>query len=808
MKSSRSSLILFVLTLVGWGLVRAAPVPYERMVELTFQSKKSYVDPFNDVDVDVLFSNGKQSWRVPAFWRGDNRWTARFAPSTAGEYRYRLESTDLGNSDLNGHTGRVTITSYRGSNVLLKHGPFRISTNKRYFEHADGTPFFWLGDTWWSGLSDRIDWEGFQKLVLDRRKKGFTVAQMAMMAPSNEEVAPIDPGFHNEGGAIWDPEYKRINPKYFDYADRRIQYLIDQGIAPALVGAWQQVIGQMGVARMKKHWRYIIARYGAYPVFWIAGGEILDPPEELVRRFKGKDTLFDVIHAPGWTEVVRYIRTTDPYHHPVSVHDIPPPLDTSLQDESLKDFDFFQCGHGNWPSIAVEITRLNRRYGTKPLVIGELGYEQLGGTNLEDFQRVAFWMAYLNGAAGYSYGADGLFEFNSPDKPLHRIQFSFRTWEEGMNFPGSRQIGLSSRLLQSYPWERMQPHPEWVTPRGTRAQDLESPSVAKDVSRIRNDPMPGDEDWPAEWATGRGNFRRPYAAGVPGQLRLIYMPYFGFMANVSPDTPPPTVLGLEANVRYQAYFWDPSSGIKVDLGAIERPPVGKLIFEDVLNLKTPTSWTHSLSKERLTLAPTQDLGDVVISVDALSAAQAEIVLRYVDDQNYLIARYSQSDRAIYLLDQGGNDSALILGKTAAPILGENLRLTAEANQNYAIVSVTDGQKTYTSPIVNVASIKPGRVGLLRDNDIQRYSRFEVRESQKIAADASLQTQLFNASGEYRGELKGPSIEVKGYGTAGGWDFPKQKILLLDAYRPQRLPTSHDWLLVLENRTVQRNSLKQ
>ena len=67
---------------------------HSRMFEWTVESKKSYADPFNDVDVDVIFSRQGESWRVPTFWRGGGKWTVRFAPPTPGEYNYRLESTD------------------------------------------------------------------------------------------------------------------------------------------------------------------------------------------------------------------------------------------------------------------------------------------------------------------------------------------------------------------------------------------------------------------------------------------------------------------------------------------------------------------------------------------------------------------------------------------------------------------------------------------------------------------------------------------------------------------------------------------
>ena len=54
--------------------------------EETFETTKLYQDPWNDVDVDVVFSKDGQSWRVPTFWRGGSRWSVRFGAPEAGEH--------------------------------------------------------------------------------------------------------------------------------------------------------------------------------------------------------------------------------------------------------------------------------------------------------------------------------------------------------------------------------------------------------------------------------------------------------------------------------------------------------------------------------------------------------------------------------------------------------------------------------------------------------------------------------------------------------------------------------------------------
>jgi hypothetical protein len=800
------------------------PNPQERMIELTIESHKPYSDPFNDVDVDVIFSGYGEMWRVPTFWRGGQQWTVRFAPPRPGEYSYRLESTDKSNPDLNGHAARVKVTAYTGNSELLKRGMLQVSKNKRYFEQADGTPFYWLGDTWWTGLSDRLPWDGFQRLAADRKEKGFTVVQIcAGLVPSDEELAPVDPGYSNEGGAVWDPEFKRINPQYFDYADRRIQHLIDVGIAPAIVGGWFRVLSQMGVAKMKKHWRYIIARYGAYPVFWVGGGEVYDPPEEPEENVrKGNPKSLDAFRTPGWTEVVRYIRATDPYRHPVSVHEI---SDVSLQDASLTDFDFAQPGHAGWSSIGGEVAQLNMRYArtavTKPFVVAEIGYEMMGSTHLQDFQRVAFWLAMLNGAAGHSYGAAPTYEVNNPDKPLHRFgQYTFLSWEEGMRLPGAYQVGLGAKLLRKYAWWQFTPHPEWVTPHGTTLLEPRSGVNGYDLgdpaSVVNADWSPTEEFMTrpetvfpgGEWGARHGNFRQPYAAGIPRQVRVVYIPYFGLFV-----PPPPTVLGLEKGVIYHAYYWEPMLGIRFDLGSVGVPEPGALILADRFDQSSTAVWSdHGSAKGRVeggkliasgeTLSVVDGISakDSVVAVDGRSDTGAGIVQRYQNVDNYVATVYSSKEKLLYVYTRSNGVNGRRLGVVSVTTLGADLRLSAEVRSNMATASLSDGINTYSTPIVDIlgstpwvdqpkSAIKAGAVGVfhLDDGFVQRFDNFEFRQSPIIAQDTNLDRKLYDARGVYRGELNGPRWS----------EFGMNKAILLNSYRPERFPSLEDWVLVLE-----------
>jgi hypothetical protein len=55
--------------------------------------------------------------------------------------------TSKANTGLNGKEQNLSVTPYKGDNPLLKHGPLRVTKDQSHFEYADGTPFFWLGDT-------------------------------------------------------------------------------------------------------------------------------------------------------------------------------------------------------------------------------------------------------------------------------------------------------------------------------------------------------------------------------------------------------------------------------------------------------------------------------------------------------------------------------------------------------------------------------------------------------------------------------------------------------------------------------------
>ena len=718
------TLTIIAVSVLLQASARGAEVGQWEVFETSFETTKPYANAFTDVEVNVTFRQGDKQWMMPAFWAGGGKWTVRFAPPAKGDYRYRVECSDPANPELAGKEQTLRVVDYKGSNRLLKHGFLLVSANHRHFEHADGTPFFWLGDTWWKGLCQRLSWEGFQELTADRKAKGFSVVQIVCGR------YPDEPGFlprwENEGGKPYaTKDFTAINLSYFDYADRRIQHLADAGIVPAIVGGWGRPDCnslEAGVANIKRHWRNLVARYGAYPTVWIIGGESA---------------------GPEWTEVARYVQQIDPYGRPASIH----PGDSgrkSVTDESVINFDMLQTGHGDWDAARGAIPKLKAAYDRKPpmpAMIGEYCYEQHMQTAFQDEQRYVFWGSLLNGAAGLTYGAAGVWHMSVEGDPGITPIYDWTTWQEGMNFPGSTQLGLGKKLLEEYPWWRFEPHPEW-----TEADS--------------------------------------FAAGIPGEVRFIYQPRRGVY-----NWNGTVVKGIEREVPYHAFYFNPVNARKHDLGTFihggppPKPFAGHaqpLLLADRFDVVEGSGWKDygtpsqrkggSLvgTKGLVTVLEKNSAANLMASVAARSDAEAGIILRFVSPDNYLVALYTPSLKAIYIHDRKNGEWGGQLGRVEVPEIGPKIRLTAAACGDYAAMLLTDGTKTYYTSTVKVSNVASGSVGLwlYQVGDRQEFSDFKLSRAQFVPV---------------------PS-ETRKQGHALQWS---------DEYKAPGLPSPQDWVLVLE-----------
>ena len=437
----------------------ASAVEANRMAEVSFESAKDYADPFGGVTLDAVFTTPDgRLLRVPAFWAGGKTWRVRYASPLAGTHHYRTECSDTANATLHGVTGEVAVTPYTGTHALYRHGPIRVAEDRRHFAHADGTPFFWLADTWWMGLVKRLQWpEEFQQLTADRRDKGFTVIQI--VAGLYPDMPAFDERGLGDAGQPWEKLYGRIRPEYFDAADQRIQHLVEQGLTPCILGCWGYHLQWLGTEKMKQHWRYLIARWGALPVVWCASGEQAMPWYNSGSKEAETQQL-----RREWTEVIRSMRATDPFKRLVTTHPRSNARD-ELLEATLLDFEMQQTGHHNpAEQHAEQALAAWNRPPLMPVISGEARYEALEIKQMPRAKEVreAFWAHLLNsGCAGHTYGANGIWQVNLPDQRFGKSpsgnDWGGTPWKEAMSLPGSTQLAHAKKFLLTLPWHQLAP---------------------------------------------------------------------------------------------------------------------------------------------------------------------------------------------------------------------------------------------------------------------------------------------------------------------------------------------------------------
>ena len=169
-----------------------------------------------------------------------------------------------------------------------------------------------------------------------------------------------------------------------------------------------------------------------------------------------------------------------------------------------------------------------------PVLVGEVCYEGILDENRQEVSRFVFWACMLSGAIGHTYGADGIWQVNTPEQPFgpspHGRSWGGPPWDVAAQLPGSHQVGLGKQLLTRYAWWRFEPHPEWVEP---------------------------------HWS--KQDYQLPYAAGIPGEVRIVFVP---------PIWDPPRIQKLEPGIDYSAFFFDPRTGKQSDLGQVTPDSAG------------------------------------------------------------------------------------------------------------------------------------------------------------------------------------------------------------------------------------------
>jgi len=417
--------------------------------ETCLPAQGSAGSPALDISVDVQFTSPSGVMRrVEAFWDGGQTWRVRFSPDEIGRWTWqsRYAASETG---LSGLRGAFDCTPYAGDNPLYRHGALRTSPGRRRLVHADGTPFFWLADTAWNGVlcARDADWSRY---LAARREQAFSAIQFVSTQWRAFE--------HDAAGrtAFTRTPSFAIDPAFYQALDAKVAAINAQGLLAAPVMIWSCTANDPGRILTEQEMillaRYLQARWGAYQVAWILGG--------------------DGNYETAWKQWLRVGRAVfaDRHDRLVTMHMGGQQWTAErFRGEPWFDFIGYQSGHGAsarelaWLVQGPPVVNQDRQ-PLLPIINMEPNYEghpaYVTGQLFSPYEvrRASYWSMLLTPPAGITYGNNPIWcwmEKKAPS-PGHNLGM-VEPWQAGVETPGIAGMTILRRFFESQPWERLRP---------------------------------------------------------------------------------------------------------------------------------------------------------------------------------------------------------------------------------------------------------------------------------------------------------------------------------------------------------------
>ena len=363
-----SWLAAVVFTATAAGAI-APDAPRWQPRDFSFTAQAQPPNPFMSSLAATVKGPAGQIFRVPGFFDGAGTWKIRVAPTAEGQWSLVTES-DV--KELDGQT--AAFTCVRNPNLKV-HGVLRVDKeHPHHFIFDDGTRFFMQGyeyDWLWALDMDQTGVPTVEQSLDLLARHGFNYVILNSYAHDTGwrkgKSNPDDFGpslLYPWAGSNEQPDHRRMNLAYWQHYDRVMTALNERGIqAHMFIKVYNKQVKWPAAsgAEEKMFWRWLVARYAAYPnLIWDFSKEAHNEKSLASKR-----------------DALTFIRETDPYHHLATVHDDDQANDSGAYDD-LTHFRADQQ-HGKFHETILR-QRARRAW---PVANVEFGYEH-GPAGLSD----------------------------------------------------------------------------------------------------------------------------------------------------------------------------------------------------------------------------------------------------------------------------------------------------------------------------------------------------------------------------------------------------------------------------------------
>jgi len=605
--------LVLVAMVTASPIVWASPVHTWQKQELTFTSSRAFANPYTEVTVWVDLKGPAFNKRVYGFWDGGNIFKVRLLASAPGKWVW-TSGSEPKDSGLSGKSGSFLASDWTENEKQgnsLRRGFLRPTRNHHALELADGTPFFVVGDTWYSAATNRFRWydddkersigpeAGFKDYVRFRKAQGYNWVNIIAVFPNwdndgqpwhivmdDAERTTVRSAWlefgtgpdnrtgtaknmKNEGGRAFlfpgkvpgyetvFPDVDRINPQYFQYMDRKMDYLNDQGFVPFI---------EVSRRDASECWRKYYAWPDSYARFI----------QYVFSRYQANNTVLSPVHLDIIQESVTIQEFMQAIHLLLTKFG-PPPfgnlLSANANPSTLVNWDenswvtLQQAGNKREHEYYWYLTEIFRAPHPQPGLNGEpyysgyvdargqsggYKYGAAGGTPKDDqFVRSAMYGNVLSGGlAGHVYGAEGIWGADIESAAPIKMWDAFQ-WNSGA---------------------QMKYLPAFVLSEGKRYQDL----------------VPDQFVVPSQTHTTKGYEGWAYAARTPN--KDFFLVYFEKGCARS------LIRGAKLSGIYRAKWFDPRNGrwSNVGDGKVKSNNIGEIPLPE---FPSDEDWALSLVYE-------------------------------------------------------------------------------------------------------------------------------------------------------------------------------------------------------------------